>query len=170
MRRPILTALALVALHVAACGGGGGGGDPGDDGTDGAGGATAEDGGAGGESGTEDAIPDIFYGPWAYMHATLYEPGEDPATTSVSGTATFERDGTYTQSYTIGQIFNGYEGTYTIDAERLRTFDEQGEPVFDFRWVIGDDPTVGVPVLTLFLDDDQGNPSIMYALAATARD
>lgn len=176
MRRSILSAIALLTIHVAACGGGGdgGGGGPGAGGSDGAGGTTAEDGGSGTDTGsgtgTTDSIPEIFYGPWAYMHATLYEPGEEPFTTSVSGTATFERDGTYEQSYTIGDIFNGYQGTYAIDAQRLRTFDEQGEEVFDFRWVIGDDPTVGVPVLTLFLDDEQGNPSIMYALAATERD
>lgn len=123
--------------------------------------------GAGG--GTTATIPEIFYGPWAYMHATLYEAGEEPATTSVSGTATFERDGTYQQSYTIGQVLNSYEGKYEIDAQRLRTYDDQGKQAFDFRWAIGDDPTVGVPVLTLYLDDDQGNPSIMYALRATNR-
>ena len=55
-------------------------------------------------------------------------------------TITVVRDGTYTQSYTIGDVFNGWEGEYAIDAERLRTFDEDGAEVFDFRWRIGGQP------------------------------
>ena len=177
MRKSILSALALISIHIAACTGGGGG-TPGTGANDGtgatAGGGNTTGDGTGGQpgngTGTNAAIPEIFYGPWAYMHATLYEAGEEPKTTSVSGTATFERDGTYEQSYTIGTVLNAYQGRYEIDAQRLRTFDEDGKEAFDFRWVIGDDPTVGAPVLTLFIDDEQGNPSIMYALRATNRD
>lgn len=102
----------------------------------------------------------LFHDGWAYAVGTYYEPGEDPIVVSVSGTANFAADGTYEQNYRIGGISNIYSGTYTLEGDRLTTFDEEGAEVFDYRVTCSDE----LKELVLTLENEDGTPSIVFGL------
>jgi hypothetical protein len=105
-------------------------------------------------------VPAIFYDEeWSYRTATLYDKKEN-IVTSVSGNAKFGRDGKYEQNYYIGNIGNFFKGKYTLNGDRLTTYDEKGEKVFDFKFTVGTDPKI--LVLTLFNDD--GTKSMDFSL------
>ena len=105
-------------------------------------------------------VPAIFYDEeWSYRTGTLYDKDKN-IVSSVSGNAKFGRDGKYEQNYYIGTIGNFFEGTYKINGDRLTTFDEKGEKIFDFKFTIGTDPKV--LVLSLFNDD--GSKSMDFSL------
>src|SRR5688572_12694632 len=112
MLRIFVSSLAISsALFLDPCGSGGTGTGtgPAPSGTTGDGGTTP-----GTTPGTQStSIPAVLYDGWSYLQVTMYEPGEDPIVSDLSGgTADFNRDGTYKLSYRIGNVFNGYEGKF----------------------------------------------------------
>lgn len=106
----------------------------------------------------------LFHEGWAYEVATYYEPGEEPIVVSVSGDADFRADGTYEQNYYIGSIGNFYSGEYVIEGDRLTTYDEQGDVVFEYRYTCGDE----LRELVLTLENEDGTPSIIFGLQSLA--
>lgn len=132
-------------------------------------GGDGENGGA--DDGTIDPDPQqlelcaLFHEGWGYEVATYYEPGEEPIVVSVWGEANFRADGTYEQNYYIGDIGNFYSGTYIIEGDRLTTYDEAGEVVFEYRFTCGDE----LRELVLTLENEDGTPSIIFGLTSLAQ-
>jgi hypothetical protein len=105
-------------------------------------------------------VPAIFYDEeWSYRTATLYGK-EKNIVSSVSGNAKFGRDGKYEQNYYIGNIGNFFKGTYKINGDRLVTYGEKGEKLFDFKFTVGTDPKI----LVLSMLEDDGTKSMDFSL------
>ncbi len=164
------------ALFLAACTGGGGGGDgsgttpPGQTGTGGGTDTPTTGGQTGGTTNGNVTVPEIFYGGWGYTTATLYEDGKEPIVSRVSGDATFDKDLSYEQNYSIGGIGNFYKGRYTVDGPDPRTagsflittYDEDDKEAFKFSVACGGD----TKAMALTIYDDAGKPSIIYGLVS----
>lgn len=122
--------------------------------------------GTGGSGPNAGGLPcGLFHDGWAYGVATYYEPGEDPIVTGVYGTANFEPDFSYAQNYRIGGISNIYSGMYTLEGDRLDTYDDEGNLAFEYRVTCSDE----LREMVLTLENDDGSPSIVYGLESLVR-
>jgi hypothetical protein len=151
---------------------GGGGGPTGTGGAEGNGadtinGNTGAGGGnaaaTGGRCKATGEVCSSFYGSWDFQVATTYSAGNDPKTSSMSGTAVFDKDGTFVEDYTIGSLgfLNHYEGKYKLDGRFLTATDQNGDPI---EYIVSCDDASKELVLTI--PNQDCSPSVILGLKA----
>jgi len=102
-----------------------------------------------------------FYNGWYFESASVSKTGQPPVVNAASGTADFNRNGTFALNYEVAQTAYNAAGKFTLTGDQLRGVNDSGAVVFDVTVACSD--TTRRMVLTSRPDSSS---VVEYALVA----